>query len=325
MRIPAENTLRFGAFTLDPARASLAGPRGEAVLRPKTFDVLLYLARHPNRVVSKNELMEAVWPNVFVTENSLVQCISEIRSALGEEGILKTVARRGYMLAAPVTAADPAVPAATDLPPEAGAAPPPSGRPLRSRAMLGAGGLVLPLAVALAGWWWLAPPVATAPPVAEDVAPQKRLSIAVLPFTSRESAEDEYLADGLTEDIIGALARFSDVSVLAPKTVAPYKGRTPTREEIARDLKVRYLAEGSVRRGAGRLRISVRLADALNGALIWARPVRHRRRPGDRRPGRHHAPHHRRACRAPDQCRAGACRRKTSGEPGSLRPGAARA
>src|SRR6188474_3347020 len=122
MRIPAENTLRFGAFTLDPARASLAGPRGEAVLRPKTFDVLLYLARHPNRIVSKNELMEAVWPNVFVTENSLVQCVSDIRAALGDEGpaILKTVARRGYMFDAPVTAtvdtpaavADPAVVAA---------------------------------------------------------------------------------------------------------------------------------------------------------------------------------------------------------------------
>jgi len=272
--VPAEKALRFDAFTLDPAQASLAGPRGDAVLRPKTFDVLLYLARHPNRVVSKNELMEALWPNVFVTENSLVQCISEIRTALGEEGagILKTVARRGYIFATDVTAADPGPPEAADR--TTGAAAPPQQatrvRSVPASAMLGAGAVVLALAAALTGWWWtVAPPAAPAPPVTEDAA-QKRLSIAVLPFTSRESAEDEYLADGLTEDIIGALARFPDVSVLAPKTVTPYKGRTPTREEIARDLKVRYVAEGSVRRSAGRLRISVQLADALNGALIWA-------------------------------------------------------
>ena len=101
----SNETLRFGAFTLDPGRASLSGPSGDLPLRPKAYDVLLYLAQHRGRVVSKDELMEAVWPNVFVTENSLVQCVSDIRAALGEEGpsILKTVARRGYMFAAPVT------------------------------------------------------------------------------------------------------------------------------------------------------------------------------------------------------------------------------
>ena len=92
----------------------------------------------------------------------------------------------------------------------------------------------------------------------------------MLPFVTRDSAEDEYLADGLTEDIISALARFPDVTVLAPQTVATYKGKTTTPQEIARDLKVRYIAEGSVRRGSGRLRVSVRLADAANGSLIWA-------------------------------------------------------
>ena len=85
--------LRFGAFTLDPGRASLSGPSGDLALRPKAYDVLLYLVDHRDRVVSKDELMEAVWPSVFVTENSLVQCVSDIRAALGEEGpsILKTL------------------------------------------------------------------------------------------------------------------------------------------------------------------------------------------------------------------------------------------
>ena len=246
--------LRFGAFTLDPGRASLSGPSGELPLRPKAYDVLLYLVAHRGRVVSKDELMEAVWPNVFVTENSLVQCVSDIRAALGEEGpaILKTVARRGYMFAAPVTAAaaSAAVAAASTR------------RPLRP--LLLAGLVVLALAGLGGAWWW-----STEGEPESVVASAGRLSIAVLPLAASDSGND-YLADGLTEDIIGALARFPELAVLAPRTVAAYKGRAPAREEIARDLKVRYFAEGSVRQSGGKLRLSMRLADAQSGTLVWS-------------------------------------------------------
>ena len=257
--MPAEDVLHFGPFSLDPGRATLSGPAGPLTLRPKSFDVLLYLLRHRDRVISKDELMGAVWPNVFVTENSLVQCISDIRAALGADGaaFLKTVARRGYMFSAP----------ALEAPPEPPPQPPvlaPVSRP--SRALL-AGGVAAALLVAmlgavLSGWWWKAP--------APDLAggPAKPLSVAVLPLTTVGSPDDGYLADGLSEDIAAALARFRELTVLSPRTVAPYKGRSPTKEEIARDLRVRYLAEGSVRRANGRLRISMRLADA-QGTLLW--------------------------------------------------------
>jgi adenylate cyclase len=276
VQVSPEKTLRFNAFTLDPNRASLTGPQGALQLRPKAFDVLLYLARHPNRVVSKDELLEAVWPGVFVTENSLVQCISDIRAVFGDEGpsILKTVARRGYIFTAPVEECDPAAeptPSGTS-PGGAPAAPAQAAPGIWARAALVACAAALVLAAAAGGWWWItaAPERADASLTIEPGTAQKRIAIAVLPFTTRDAAEDEYLADGLTEDIISALARFPDVMVLAPKTVAAYKGKTPTPQEIARDLKVRYIAEGSVRRGSGRLRISVRLADAPNGTLIWA-------------------------------------------------------
>lgn len=272
MPVPAEKVLRFEGFALDPNRQSLTTPDGAMALRPKSFDVLLYLARHPDRVVSKDELMEALWPGVFVTENSLVQCISDIRTALGVRGpeILKTVARRGYMFTAPVVETDPgpAEPTAVEVP--ASESPPqPRRAPAWPRALVAAGAIV---ALGAAGaWWWTAgKPVDPPATLADDALPHKRISIAVLPFTTRDAPEDEYLADGLTEDIIGALVRFSDLTVLTPRIVAPYKGRTPSREEITRDLKVRYIAEGSVRRTPGRLRISVRLADALKGTLIWA-------------------------------------------------------
>jgi adenylate cyclase len=252
--MPAEDVLRFGPFSLDLARASLSGPGGPLPLRPKSFDVLLYLLRNRDRVISKDELMGAVWPNVFVTENSLVQCISDIRAALGVEGtaFLKTVARRGYLFSAPVVEA-----------PSERVAVPLVSRP--RRALFVGGVLAAMLVAGLAGWWWKSHPAAT------DRAgvPASPLSVAVLPLSTVGSPDDGYLADGLSEDITAGLARFRELTVLSPRTVAPYKGRSPSKDEIARDLRVRYLAEGSLRRANGRLRISMRLADA-EGKLLWA-------------------------------------------------------
>jgi DNA-binding winged helix-turn-helix (wHTH) protein len=101
---PVQKILRFGQFTLNADAASLSGATGPLPLRPKAFDLLYYLARHPGRVVSKTELIETVWRNVIVTDNALVQCIRDVRAVLNDrrQEILKTVARRGYLFAAPV-------------------------------------------------------------------------------------------------------------------------------------------------------------------------------------------------------------------------------
>ena len=92
--------LQFGSFVLDLERLCLRGPAGEAELRPKSFEVLRYLTEHPGRVISKEELMAAVWPNVIVTDDSLIRCISEVRRAMGDESqlVIKTIPRRGYLL-----------------------------------------------------------------------------------------------------------------------------------------------------------------------------------------------------------------------------------
>jgi TolB-like protein/cytochrome c-type biogenesis protein CcmH/NrfG len=98
-----------------------------------------------------------------------------------------------------------------------------------------------------------------------------RASIAVLPFVSLgDPSKDDYFADGLTEDIISALGRFSNLSVRSRNAVFPYKGKTPKPDEVGRDLQVRYLVEGSIRRSPERLRISVRLTDTSRGALLWS-------------------------------------------------------
>jgi adenylate cyclase len=301
MPVPAQKVFQFGEFALDPNTASLRGRGLSRQLRPKSFDVLHYLARHPGRVVPKDELIEAVWPNVFVTDNSLVQCISDIRLALGDDAqaILKTVARRGYLFAAPVVEFE-AVPlpppplpengrhpverefAETTAVEESSRGPVPRAAhapPLAIRAAFLVVTVACVLAVAVGTMWWLghSRPVADAvvsasPAPAADPAPDaRRVSIAVLPFaTVGGTATDEYFADGLTEDVIAALGRFAELSVLSPKAVARYKGQAARPEHVARELKVKYLAEGSVRRSPERIRIAVRLADATTGTLLWA-------------------------------------------------------
>src|SRR5271154_260973 len=94
-------TLRFGNLVLDIGRGSLRDGDGtEIALRPKSLDLLLMLARNPGRVFSRDELFDAIWPNVTVTEDSIAQCVREVRRAIGDsEGrLLRTIVKRGYCL-----------------------------------------------------------------------------------------------------------------------------------------------------------------------------------------------------------------------------------
>lgn len=267
-------TLRFGNFSLDLARCSLRQGGEEIPLRPKAFDVLRYLAQNAGRLVSKDELMKTVWAGVVVTDDSLVQCVKDIRDALndGEQRIIKTVPRRGYLFAAEVSS---------------GAAPnervtAPADQPDGSRwhpKKLGLAAAVALIALALLfGRQLIDDSRAPGTTVAHlnrtnersQIAAQRQ-SIAVLPLASlADHARDDYFADGLTEDIISALGRFSDISVRSRSAVSAYKGKTPRPDEVGRDLDVRYVLEGSVRRSAERIRVSVHLTDTSRGVLLWS-------------------------------------------------------
>lgn len=120
---PVAGRIRFGACTLDEARGVLCAPDGaESVLRPKTLELLRLLLRNPGRIVARQEILDAVWPNLFVTDDSITQCVVEIRKAMGGGGaaMLKTVPRRGYLLQAEVE---------SDTPAEASRSPLPEDRP----------------------------------------------------------------------------------------------------------------------------------------------------------------------------------------------------
>ena len=212
-------------------------------LRPRSFAVLRHLAENPRRVVTKDELMEAVWPGIAVTDDSLVQCIGEIRRAIGDEAhaVLKTVPRRGYKL----------------MPPE-GRAEAATGR-VRGWALAVAVAAVL-LAVAGFGAWRL---VRTGP--TGDIP-----RVAVLTFEARsDDAATRRLAAGLTDDIIADLARFKDFGVLASNTTRAYEAGTDPRR-LRDELGASFVVDGSIDRQGEVLRITARLIDTRGGGGLWA-------------------------------------------------------
>src|SRR5215470_6708238 len=95
---------QFQGYTLDIARYTLRAADREVALRPKSFELLRYLVENPDRLVTKEELLKAVWPNVTVTDQTLTQCVGEVRQAIGDDdqATIKTIPRRGYRFAAPV-------------------------------------------------------------------------------------------------------------------------------------------------------------------------------------------------------------------------------
>src|SRR5579863_5730247 len=103
--------VRFGPFVLDSQRRELTRDESPIAITPKAFDVLFYFVQHPNRIVPKQELMKAVWPDTIVEEGNLTQTISVLRKVLaehGDDGLIVTVGRQGYQFKGDVTAAQPA-------------------------------------------------------------------------------------------------------------------------------------------------------------------------------------------------------------------------
>lgn len=144
----------------------------------------------------------------------------------------------------------------------------------RNRAIL-AGALALVMIFAGAGAWWATRQAAS--PASQNASAtvtsgtEVRPSIAVLPLVSlADVSKDDYFADGLTEDIISALGRFSEFVVRSRNAVFSFKGKNPRPEEVGRELDVRYIVDGSIRRSPERIRISIRLTAAARGALLWS-------------------------------------------------------
>src|SRR5215475_4652236 len=238
---------QFDGFTLDIARNSLRAADREIALRRKSFELLRYLVENPDRLVTKEELLKAIWPNVIVTDEVLTQCVSEVRQATGDskQTIIVTVPRRGYRFAASVlrVATSAAVP--QPFPPY----PPPhawEGREGAASAGFESG-------------------TRSQSPLLD------RPSVAVLPLTNLSGdPEQNYFSDGITEDITTELSRFSELLVIARNSAFQYKSKAVDVRQVGRELGARYILEGSVRRTGERIRITAQLVDAVSGDHRWA-------------------------------------------------------
>jgi TolB-like protein len=225
----------FGDCRLDPDRRELIRQSAGIPLGPQVFDLLLYLLQNRDRVITKDDLLEAVWRGRIVSESTLTSHINAARKAIGDNGqdqrLIKTISRKGFRFVADVveTAASGGSGASSHPQSEAAAAP--------------ARALALP----------------------------DKPSIAVLPFTNLSGdAEQDYFADGMVEDVITALSHIRWLFVIARNSSFTYKGRAVDVKQVGRDLGVRYVLEGSVRKAANRVRITGQLIDAETGGHLWA-------------------------------------------------------
>jgi TolB-like protein/Flp pilus assembly protein TadD len=223
--------LVLDGHTLDIDRRELTRGGKPVAATPQVFDLLLYLIRNRDRVVSKDELIEAVWGGRIVSDSALTTRINAVRAALGDTGaercFIRTVHKRGVRFVGQVEE-----------------------RPAASNAL------------------WMSHSAATEP---TPLALPDKPSIAVLPFQNLSGDPgQEYFADGMVEEIITALSRIRWLFVIARNSSLTYKGQAADAKRIGRELGVRYLLEGSVRGAHGRVRITAQLIDAAEGAHLWA-------------------------------------------------------
>jgi DNA-binding winged helix-turn-helix (wHTH) protein/Flp pilus assembly protein TadD len=218
---------RFAGFELDRERAELRGPVGEAIrLRPKALEMLQLFAANAGRVLSKEELMEAVWPNVHVGEDSLFQCIREIRTALGDDRrqTIKLVSGRGYLFTAEVTI-EPSAPAVAT---QASVEPIASAEPAKPRRRFD---LRRPVAAAAAAVVCVIFGFAVAAPTFRPDLMFKRSppTIAVMPIVDASNdPAGAGMAAAVTDRLADGLARIDNIRVVAPPQVAAATALTST-------------------------------------------------------------------------------------------------
>ncbi|WP_024508021.1 winged helix-turn-helix domain-containing tetratricopeptide repeat protein [Bradyrhizobium sp. ARR65] len=216
----------FSDFVLDSGRRELRRGQDQIALEPQVFDLLEFLIRARDRVVSRDELLDAIWHGRTVSDATLSSRVNAARTAVGDNGeaqrLIRTLPRKGIRFVGEVHEA---------------------------------------------------PDSPSAAPVGEPASPAKpeEPSIAVLPFTNMSGdPEQDFFADGMSEDIITALSRCSGLFVIARNSSFLYRGKPVDIREVGRELGVAYVLEGSVRRGGNRLRITGQLIDAGSGRHLWA-------------------------------------------------------
>ncbi|MGC3940756.1 winged helix-turn-helix domain-containing tetratricopeptide repeat protein [Roseobacter sp. EG26] len=255
----SSGTVLLGDFVFSLQTKELRDGLGDVVhLRSQSSEVLAYLAARHGETVSKAELFESVWDKKFVTDDSLTQCIADIRRALHDtdHGIVQTLPKKGYRLIA-----------TSDGKPH---------QPQRIRhyptSRTGLIGLVLTIALLGFGLFRITsndgdPIDATSTELPLPAKP----SIAVLAFEDHSVGDDVgYLSDAIAEGVIADLSRFPELFVIARNSSFSFRNRPTDVKAISKALGVRYLLEGSQQKSDDRLRVTIQLIDAVQGHNLWS-------------------------------------------------------
>ena len=240
----------FGEFTLDLARGSLQKNGTDIKLRPQSFDVLCYLVLHHGRLISKDQLITSLWGDAAVTDDSLAQCLIDIRKALGDADrtMIRTVPRRGYLFDVDVVAGN-------------GYAAPRTRQKQRASVgfmlLLGVSGLALLLT--MSNWQRI-----------HDVS-QPEPSIAVLLFENRSGlSEDLPFVDGVHDQLTTEIGRIDGLRTVSRMSVAKYRDEPASIHRIGEALNVKYVLTGSVFRDKRVIRMTFQLIDADTSQQLWA-------------------------------------------------------
>jgi TolB-like protein len=226
----------FDNHTLDTDRRELRNGSERIAIEPQVFDLLVYLIQNRDRVVSKDDLIASVWAGRIVSDSTLTSRINAVRKALGDSGedqkLIRTIPRKGFRFVSAVRI-----------------------QPVGVESAQGAGRLP----DEIHGQSRPALPLPDRP------------AIAVLPFINMSGdPEQEYFSDGISEDIITALSKLRWFFVIARNSSFIYKGKAVHMKQVAEELGVGYVVEGSVRKGGDRVRITAQLNDVATGSHIWA-------------------------------------------------------
>ena len=247
----------FDNFRIDSGkRLLLNGGGGPISLTPKIFDTLLYLVSHNGKVLEKDELMSAIWPDTIVEENNLNKNISVLRQVLGENPgahrFIVTVPGKGYKFVADVRTIS------VEKIPETSDSKPRRERRSSKRSAFAAAGVIAAIAIALLALGY------------SYFNNQRQIdSIAVMPFVNESgNPELEYLSDGMTETLIASLSKLPDLQVKASSSVFRYKGSTDT-QTIGKELNARAVLYGRVVQRGEDLVLHVELVDAQTENSLW--------------------------------------------------------
>ncbi|HEU5234191.1 MAG TPA: winged helix-turn-helix domain-containing protein [Terriglobales bacterium] len=269
--MPIKRIYEFGSFRIDPDQRQLLRDGKAVPLTPKAFETLLALVEDSGRVVKKDDLMKRLWPDAFVEEANLAQNIWSLRRALDTNGIqyIETVPKLGYRLtvkakvvADPEKNVGPATMSRVKIAETVSLGTIPGTRGNRRRVAPISVAAVLLVGLGFMAWWAKSRAANT---------PAHIHSLAVLPLENlSQDPEQEYFADGMTDELITDVAKIHSLRVISRNSVMQYKGKHKPVPQIGRDLKVDAVIEGTVTHAGDRVRITAQLIDAREDRHLWA-------------------------------------------------------